>query len=957
MTVGAPASSMSVTPAALSDLLAAIVDRERILTRPIDRIAYASDASFYRLIPRAVVRTRTVEEIQALFHFSHEHRIPLTFRAAGTSLSGQAITDGILVEVARYWRQVKVEDGGKKVRVQPGVIGGHVNAALRPYRAKMGPDPASINACMVGGILANNSSGMCCGVEQNAYHTLDSLTFVLPSGTVIDTADANSDEMLRQREPRLAQGLLDLRRRILGQPRLADRIRSKYRIKNTTGYSLNAFLDYDRPVKILEHLLIGSEGTLAFIAEAVLNTVPDLPVKYTGLLLFPDLYAACASIVPLRDAGAKALELMDRASLRSVEDQPGIPPSIKGLPEGAAGLLAEFQEADETARPALEVQAREAVGGLRLTEPARFTHSPSEQAQLWKIRQGLFPSVGAVRAQATTVIIEDVVFPIERLADGTVALTRLFKAHGYDNGIIFGHAKDGNLHFVITPALNEKAAVDQYARFMEDMIELVVRRYDGALKGEHGTGRNMAPFVQTEWGPEAYAIMQRLKGLVDPEGLLNPGVIINPDPKAHLADIKTMPVVEDEVDKCIECGFCESKCPSLDLTLTPRQRIAVRREMARLADSRWDPALLAGLEADFPYMALDTCAVDGLCAAACPVAIDTGQLTKRFRRLHHSAAAHAVARRLAVHFALLEPTLRGGLRIGHLIQSLFGTGTMIALTRAFRAVVRHPVPVWSQNMPRAARTRHPVTEKGGAQAVYFPSCISRVMGHLPGEPDEMSLMEAFVTVARRASAPVWIPGDVEGTCCGVPFSSKGYDLAHGIAVNRAITRLWEWSDRGRLPIVLDTSPCTYGLTTCRASLTPENQEKFGQLRILDSVGFVHDQLLPRLTIQRTASSVALHPVCSVIKTNLSGKLEGIAHACSRDVVVPLHAGCCGFAGDRGFLFPELTEAATRRETDELQAGRYDGYYSSSRTCEIGMTRATGHVYRSYLYLLEHASRP
>jgi D-lactate dehydrogenase len=356
-------------------------------------------------------------------------------------------------------------------------------------------------------------------------------------------------------------------------------------------------------------------------------------------------------------------------------------------------------------------------------------------------------------------------------------------------------------------------------------------------------------------------------------------------------------------------------------------------------------------------MALDTCAVDGLCAAACPVAIDTGQLTKRFRRLRHSTAAHAVAHRLAIHFALLEPTLRLGLRMGHLVQSLFGTGTMVALTRGIRAVVRRPVPVWSRDMPRAARARRPVTERAGAQAVYFPSCISRVMGRLPGEPAGMSLMEAFVTVARRASVPVWIPGDVEGTCCGVPFSSKGYDLAHDVAVNRAIERFWEWSDRARLPIVLDTSPCSYGLTTCRASLTPENREKFDQLRILDSVAFVHDQLLPRLTIRRTVSSVALHPVCSVIKLNLSGKLEKIARACGREVIVPFHAGCCGFAGDRGFLFPELTEAATRREADELHSSRHDGYYSSSRTCEIGMSRATGHVYRSYLYLLEQATRP
>jgi D-lactate dehydrogenase len=936
-------------------LLARIVEPERVLTRPIDLIAHASDASFYRLIPRAVVQPRTIEEIQGLFRVSHERHIPLTFRAAGTSLSGQSITDGILVEVGRYWRQVTVEADGRKVRVQPGVIGAHVNHALRSSHARIGPDPASISTAMMGGILANNSSGMCCGVIQNAYHTLDSLTFVLPSGTVIDTADPRAEEIFREREPRLAAGLLELKRRIEASPALRERIRSKYRMKNTTGYSLNAFLDFERPVEILRHVLIGSEGTLAFIAEAVLNTVPDLPVKYTGLLLFADLHAAGAAIVPLRDAGARALELMDRAALASVENQPGIPASIKTLPSGAAGLLVEFQGLDEAARPALEAEARKAVASLPLIEPGRFTHDAGEQALLWKIRQGMFPSVGAVRKSGTTVIIEDVAFPVERLAEAAVDLSELFGRHGYDNAIIFGHAKDGNLHFVITQSFNDQAAVDQYAGFMDDLVHLVVERYDGALKAEHGTGRNMAPFVEAEWGADGHAIMKRLKGLADPEGLLNPGVIINPDPKAHLANLKRMPVVEDEVDKCIECGFCEPKCPSRDLTLTPRQRIVVRREMARLEGSRSGGGWLSALEAEFPYMALATCAVDGLCATTCPVGIDTGQLTKRFRRRRHSARAQERARRLAENFALLERTVRLGLRMGHLAQALFGARVMTSITRAMRTVAKQ-VPLWSREMPRPASGRLPATSPGGAQAVYYPSCISRVMGHLPGEPGEMELMEAFVTVARRAGTRVFIPQSVAGTCCGVPFSSKGYDQGHHVAVNRAIERFWEWSDHGRLPVVLDTSPCTYGLATCRAYLTPENQQKFDRLEILDSVAFVHDRLLPRLIVRRKVRSVALHPVCSIIKLGLSPKLERIAQACSAEVTVPLHAGCCGFAGDRGFLFPELTESATRREADEVRGAQHDGHFSSSRTCDIGMTRATGRVYRSYIYLLEQASR-
>ena len=934
----------------LKELLAQFVAPERVLTRPIDLVAFASDASFYRLIPRAVVLAQTVAEIQALFRFSHEQHIPLTFRAAGTSLSGQAVTDGVLVDVARHWRMIQVEQGGRRVRVQPGVIGAHVNTALKPYSCKLGPDPASIGACMMGGILANNSSGMCCGVVQNAYHTLDSLTFLLPSGTLIDTADPRADEIFRQREPKIAEGLLALKREIEQHPALHDRIRAKYRTKNTTGYSLNALIDFERPVDIMRHLLIGSEGTLAFIAEAVMNTVPDLPVKYTGLLLFPDLHAACAAIVPLRDAGAAALELMDRKSLRSVEDQPGIPASIKKLAESAAGLLVEFQCAEVAERAELEQKARAAVAGLTLTEPAAFTHDPAEQAALWKIRAGLFPSVGAVRKSGTTVIIEDVAFPVERLADATVGLTKLFLKHGYDNAIIFGHAKDGNLHFTITQSFNDQAATDQYARFIDELVEFVVKRYDGALKAEHGTGRNMAPFVEAEWGPEAYSVMKRLKELIDPANLLNPGVVINPDPRGHLKALKPLPTVEEEVDKCTECGFCESKCPSRELTMTPRQRIVVHREITRLRATGDQKPLLASLQSNFPYMAVDTCAADGLCATACPVSIDTGQLTKRFRKLAHSPAQQRRALWVAEHFSMLERAARLGLRLGHLAQSVLGAGTVNAIAHALAGL--H----WTRDVPHPAGGSCPATLRAVAKAVYFPSCISRVMGRLPGEPDDFSVMTATLKLAERARVPVFLPEDVAGVCCGVPFSSKGYDEAHRASVNRTIEKFWNWSERGHLPIFIDTSPCSYGLLTCRPYLTVANQQRFDKLRILDSIAFVHDAILPRLKLTQKAEVVVLHPVCSAIKMAVVGKLEALARACADRVVVPESAGCCGFAGDRGFLFPELTEAATRHEAAEVKANQADGYFSSSRTCEIGMTRATGEIYRSYLYLLEQATR-
>jgi D-lactate dehydrogenase len=937
--------------------LAAAVGRERVLARAIDRIAWSSDAGFYILVPKAVVHAKSVDEVRALFAVSRGHGVPLTFRAAGTSLSGQAITDGILVEVARGFRGLSIEEDGRKIRLQPGVIGAHANRALKPWGRKIGPDPASIATCTAGGILSNNASGMCCGVDQNAYHTLDSITFVLPSGTTIDTSRPDADALFRQREPALWQGLLDLKAALEGNGALAGRIRSKYRTKNTTGYSLNAFLDFALPVEIFGHLLVGSEGTLAFIAEAVLNTVPDLPVKYTGLLLFPGLHAACAAIPPLRDAGARALELMDRAALRSVETEPGIPASIRSLPPGAAALLAEFQAEEESGRASLERAARDALPALRLLGPPAFTHDAEEQARLWRIRQGMFPSVGAVRKSGTTVIIEDVAFPIDRLADAAVELNALFGRHGYDDGIIFGHARDGNLHFVLTQSFRDEAAVSRYARFLDDVVALVVGKYGGALKAEHGTGRNMAPFVETEWGSEAIAVMRRLKALADPDGLLNPGVILNPDPAAHLRHLKPLPSVEEEVDKCIECGFCEPLCPSRELTLTPRQRIVVRREMARLAQTPGDPALRAALEADFPYDALDTCAVDGLCATACPVKIDTGTLTKRFRAARRSPFARRTAERVARRFDLAERLLRTGLRGGHAVQAMLGSEAMVAITKGIRAVAGGEFPLWSAEMPRAAARSIPRTDAADAQAVYFPSCLSRTLGALPGEAAEMSLMEAVVAVAGRAGVPVFLPDDVEGTCCGVPFSSKGYAAAHAVAVNLAVERLFRWSDGGRLPVFVDTSPCAYGVLHSREALTEANRQRFDALTIRDGVEFVHDVLLPKLRVERKEGSAVLHPVCSLTKMGLRPKLEAVARACSETVLVPLDAGCCGFAGDRGFLVPELTASASRLEAREARIAEAAGAWSSSRTCEIGMTRATGQVYRSFVFLVERATRP
>lgn len=928
---------------------------KRVLSRAIDRIAFASDASFYRLIPQAIAQPVSITEVQRLFQISQRTRTPLVFRAGGTSLSGQSITDGILVDVGRFWRGLQVEENGSLVRLQPGVVGAHANRVLAQHNRRIGPDPASIDAAMLGGILANNASGMCCGVAENSYHTLHSLQVLLPNGLILNTADPDAARQLQEHSPHIPAGLLELKRRLESDPALAARIRRKYQTKNTCGYSLNAFLDYSEPLDILTHILIGSEGTLGFIAEAVLHTLPAYPLKYTALLYFETVKQAVDAIVPLRDSGARAIEIMDRASLRSVEDMQGAPELLRQLPAQTAALLVEYQCSTAAELEILRRAAASACREITVLYPPEFTEDPSEQALLWKIRKGTFTAVGAARPLGTTVIIEDVTFPIARIAEAVTDLQAAFIRHNYPDTIIFGHAKDGNLHFVLTPSFNSAQSIEQYRLFMDDIVDIVVNKYDGAIKAEHGTGRNMAPFVETEWGSGALGAMQDLKSLLDPDHLLNPDVILNPDPQAHVRNMKPLTIVDEVVNACMECGYCEPKCPSRDLTLSPRQRIVVLREMTRLQESGENPALLAELEAAYPYSGLDTCATDGMCALGCPVNINTGILVKHMRTAAISDAGHQTGLRVAQNFKTVERGLRLGIWAGGAASSVLSVKGVVGIEKAAVELLKTQLPLWSKEVPRANFRRLPQRSALDAEIVYFPACISRVMGN-PPEKGKPNLIDTFVTVAERAGLKVFVPPDSVGHCCGMPFSSKGLMPAFQETIHHTLEKFWDWSRHGQLPIVIDSSSCAYTLRTAGDSLQGEDLQRWKQLKILDPVEFAHDLVLPRLVFTPLKRAVILHPNCSARKLGLDGKMEAVARRCAEDVTVPLDLKCCGFAGDRGLLVPELTESATQAEAAEVNQREYAGYYSSNLTCEMGMTRATGKPYRSILYLVEEATR-
>ncbi|WP_205509990.1 FAD-binding and (Fe-S)-binding domain-containing protein [Longitalea arenae] len=934
----------------IQQALAAQFPANRLKTRLIDLHAYASDASFYTLVPKAVVFPENIEEVQLLFRLAKQFETSLTFRTGGTSLSGQSVTDGILVDLSRNWPLVKAEKAGETVRVQPGITGSRVNFFLKQYKKKIGPDPASINAAMMGGILSNNSSGMCCGVTYNSYHTLKYVKFVLPNGEVFDTENAADYKRFETTQPQLFAGIQQLAQRVKNNPALSAKIRDKYKIKNTVGYSINAFLDYDHPLDVLAHLLIGAEGTLAFIAEAVLNTIPDKPYKSTGLLFFASPAAACHAIPALKESDAEALEFMDRAAIYSIEDLAGAPEFLKTLPANCAGILCEYQA--ETAAALQEKLARAAVfiDALPIIYKTAFTTDEAIQANYWKLRKGMYPSVAAVRQKGTSVMLEDIAVPVDRLGDAIEALQQLFTKFNYNDAIVFGHAKEGNLHFLLTQSFDTPEEIAVFGAFNDELAELIIKRFNGALKAEHGTGRIIAPYVETEWGQDGYAIMQELKALVDPGNILNPGVIINADPNCHLKNLKPMPVVEEEVDKCVECGYCENRCPSRHFTLTPRQRIVLRRSLARLQKAG-DTATYKSILKDYTYDGLDTCAVDGLCATDCPVAINTGELVKRLRKENHSKTGNAIAMQVAKNFGLVEWLIKTGLRSGRMVNSIFGQKTMFRLTSGMRKLAP-ALPLWPSQLTAPVTVTPQVPEK--ADVVYFVSCISRTMGR------DMEKKESIVDVCRRlaekANVRLLIPSGLTGTCCAQPFASKGFTPAYRYFVNKTIDVLWEWSKQGSLPIVLDITSCTHSLQTCRPFLSPENQLRFDRLKIIDSLQFATDILMPRLTIVKKKTKAVFHPVCSLHKMNLNKNLLQLAASTVEEPIMPATAGCCGMAGDRGFYYPGLTAAATRAEVAEVNSTQCNDCYSTAKTCEMALGEASGKNYRSVLYLLDEVSQ-
>ena len=975
--------------AAFIEEISEFVPKTRQFTDPVRTFAYGTDASFYRLNPKLVVKMHSEEEAIKLLPIAKKHGVPITFRAAGTSLSGQALTDSVLVKIShtgKNFRNFTVHGDGSSITVEPGLIGGEVNRILAqhkiknklPVQYKIGPDPSSIDSCMIGGIVSNNSSGMCCGVSQNTYHTLKDLRVVFVDGTVLDTSSEESRQAFLKSHADLVNKVVDLAKRVQSDKQLASLIRRKFAIKCTTGYSLNALVDFpvDDPIEIIKRVIIGSEGTLGFVSQVTYNTVPEWPNKASAFVMFPHVKAACQAAAVLRSqTSVDAVEMFDRASLRECagnEDMTRLVPDIDGCGPMAAALLIECRGQTEEDLKARIEEIRVALEGSQLPfgpapgketslDAYEFKHDQKDAKVYWDVRKGLIPIVGGAREDGTTMLLEDVACPTDRLGDMTMDLIEMFEKHGYHDASCFGHALEGNLHLVFSQGFRTPEEVKRFQDMMDEMCHIVAVKHRGSLKGEHGTGRNMAPYVEMEWGAKATELMWELKEIFDPDYVLNPGVILNEDAMVHVKNLKPSPTASKLVNRCIECGFCESNCPSRDLTLTPRQRIAVFKEIYRLKSipSRTpeQEKRLAEMSKTFEYDGIDTCAADGMCQEKCPVKINTGELVKHIRSeaMDEMPKASKVADMIANNFGATAWTFNKLLGAVNVAHQILGPWPLETISRALNKISGHMVPEWNPYMPKAASplNMNPPAPEVSVEAekgiprkvVYVPACVTRIMGPAKNDDEKASVHEKLLSIFQKGGYEVVYPEGLSSSCCGMMFNSRGFKDAAAKKGSELEAALLKASDNGKYPIVCDTSPC---LAQIKSGLS----DPALRFSLYEPVEFIRHFMLDKLDFSKVRDTVAIHVPCSSKKMGIEESFMKVASMCANEVV-PSNIPCCGMAGDRGMRYPELTSSSLQHLN---VAGCSDGY-STSRTCEMSLSNHSGMHFRGLVYLVDEATKP
>ena len=894
--------------------LAQYMDKSRIIDDPMLCYAYGTDASMYRLTPKLVLFVENHDEVHRILILANNHNISVTFRAAGTSVSGQALSDSALVILSnKCWQRYTILDNGHKIVLEPGIIGATANYYLKPFATKIGPDPASIAACKIGGIAANNSSGMCCGTSKNSYKTLDGLKLILANGSTLDTRDINSRQNFINHNKDIINGVISIREQILNDKALCELIIHKFKIKNTSGYSLNAFLDFNDPIDILSHLMIGSEGTLGFISEICYKCVPDNPFKAVSLVFCANLVELVTLTQHLSKTNVDAIELMDITSLNSIKHLDIAKKYLPQLTTDTAAMLIEVSGSNQLELDNKIATTENIITSQSIEIAVKFTGNEKTYNDLWSLRKGIFPTVGGARAKGSSVVLEDIAVNIQQLPDLVNDLRQLLVEHNYTNASIFGHVLSGNLHFVFTPNFNIKIEVDNYKKFMDKMCNLVTIKYQGSLKAEHGSGRNIAPFAELEWGAQLYKIMWQIKNLLDPSGILNPDVKLTKNPNLHLENLKKLNEVSSTIDSCIECGFCETVCPSKNLTLTPRQRISTYRKMEQL---RKDNLVheYNNFKTKYQYYGVDTCATTGLCETKCPVGINTGSFIKELKLQHVNRWRNNFATFITLNCKLLN--------LGNFVANILGRNQTNTISKSLKKVI--PVlPVYLPTIPKTQSAKFisdTFSEK--PQIMYFPTCNNRIFG----DSSASSTGNALQKLIKKLGYDVTYPDNLDNLCCGQIFSAKSDEAGSNIKAEELQKAI------NNSTCIMDNSSCLY---TALKNSTLDN--------IIDSISFIH-QNLDKLNLHKKYHKLALHIDCSTRKLGKERQIMDILNRCAKEIIKPVDIYCCGFAGDKGLQIPELNQSALSGLSEQINECEIGVTFN--RNCQIGLSYYSKKTYLS-----------
>lgn len=919
--------------AALADFAAELAPRiaGELRTDAFARALYSSDASLYQVMPLGVLIPRSVEDVVAAVSLAARHRIPVLPRGSGTSLAGQAVNAALVIDFSRHLDAVlDLDVEARRVRVQPGIVLDDLNRKLRPQGLMFGPDPASSDRATLGGIVANNATGSHSILHGMTADHLIETELVLADGSLARFGPLDADALAARRRRSDRDGAIhDAIAALVADPehRAAIRAGTPRHWRRAGGYNLDrlgiggpSFHHPPDPRFNLAQLVCGSEGTLAVISSVTLNLVPRPSHSALALVHFATARRALDAVPAILETQPAAVELLDPLGLRLARDVPAyarrMARVIEADPEGTEGLLIVEYQGDDPGGPAdrvacLEDQLRRSGAACSAVTPAL---SPERQADFWALRKASLGLMMSRKGDRKPIpFIEDAAVPVEHLSDYVDQIERLCTGLGLALSY-YAHASAGCLHLrplVDLRDARERARLPEIARASMQLV----RGFGGALSSEHGDGRSRSWLNEAFFGPELHALHREVKRIFDPEGLLNPGNIVDgPAMTEHLRadprfarrpprsflDFSPEQGLDRALELCNGAGVCRkraegSMCPSFMVTRDEAHSTRGRANLLRAAISGLLPA--EALTSPPMHAAMDLCVGCKACKAECPSAVDMAKLKVDFLARYHAAHGIPARSRLLSQVHRLSRAASGP--AAPLVNTLLGT-------RVARRMGARTLGIAAERRPPAFARRSFLSwhrsrrSRGDADRLPAPAGELLLFADTFNTYSSPDVAIAATEVLEAMGHAVRV---IDQGCCGRPMLSLGLVAGARAAARDLVARLGPFVDQG-IPILGLEPSCILTLRDDYPSLLPGEPRAAA---LAAGVRTFEEHLAQRATggdlsalFDAQPRRLLLHAHChekALVGTGPALRALGLP---AGHRVEALDAGCCGMAGAFGY---------------------------------------------------------